>query len=177
MTAARLCYRTRQFWNYLGASTPPVEVEQVRQVLGPALAEVFARLGPGEQAHSFQVYRRLVERGESDPDLLKAALLHDAGKSRFPLKLWERVWIVVGKTLFPAAARSWGQVKGEPYNFRRAFVVAEQHPAWGAQMAEQAGAGPRLVQLIRRHQEKLAGELLSDEDRLLRVLQSVDDES
>jgi hypothetical protein len=182
MTAARLRYRTRQFWNYLGAKTPPVDEGQVRQVLGARLAEVFARLQPGEQAHCFQVYRRLAERGESDPDLLAAALLHDAGKSRFPLRLWERVWIVVGKALLPKQAQDWGQswneAQGAPAGLRRAFVIAEQHPAWGARMAEEAGAREQVVRLIRRHQERLPQDrAFSREERRLLALQSVDDEN
>lgn len=123
--------------------------------LPPKLLGLFIAMQPDEQAHSYEVFHELLEKGENNPDLLTAALLHDAGKSRHKLHIWERVWIVVGKALFPRQIVKWG-VPGEKdweFSWRRAFVIAEQHPAWGAQMAEEAGASPLVVRLIRWHQE------------------------
>ena len=82
------------------------------------------------------VWRRLVDQDEHNPDLLAAALLHDVGKSRFPLRLWERVLIVSLKAFFPDRATRWGV--GAAKGWRRALVVAAQHPTWGAEMARQA---------------------------------------
>jgi putative nucleotidyltransferase with HDIG domain len=140
---------------------------------------------PGEQAHSLAVFRRLQDQGETDRDLLAAALLHDVGKSRCLLRLWERVFIVLARGLAPRRARLWGQ--GAPRGWRRSLVVAEQHPEWGAQMAQKAGATTRTLELIRRHQEKIpacpqaAGIRAIDphpepEIALLIRLQSVDNE-
>jgi hypothetical protein len=53
-------------------------------------------------------------------------------------------------------------------------VVAIQHPAWGAEMAAEAGSSPLVVALIRRHQNLLQDEAVSLEDRLLGALQRVD---
>ncbi len=136
---------------------------------------IFNQMHPSEQAHSLRIARQLIEQGETHPDLLAAALLHDSGKSNHPLHLWERALIVLSKALFPDKAKQWGS--GGPKGWKRAFVVAEQHGEWGAQMAAQAGASPQVVELIRRHQlppERPAENL---EDRLLLRLQRVDDES
>jgi hypothetical protein len=122
---------------------------------------------PGEQAHSLRVLERLQRAGESDPDLMRAALLHDAGKVRSPLSLPDRALIVLGKRFLPGRVKRWGE--GEARGIQRAFVVAAQHPAWGAEMAAQAGATARTCDLIRRHQEE------AGEDRLLRALQEADD--
>jgi hypothetical protein len=119
----------------------------------------------------------LIERGENDPDLLRAALLHDAGKIRCPLQLWERTWIVLGKAFLPDLARKWGAAPADGEKvpvLRRPFIVSEQHPAWGAELALQAGLSPRAADLIRRHQSPASD---GEDDHLLRVLQSVDDES
>jgi hypothetical protein len=65
--------------------------------------------------------------------------------------------------------------------WRKAFVVAAQHPKWGAEMAAAAGTLPLAVALIRRHQDKPntieQQEINSREKLLLRILQSVDDSS
>jgi len=118
--------------------------------------------------------------GEEQPDLLAAALLHDVGKSDHPLHIWERVVIVLGKAFFPGQVRRWGQ--GEPTGWRRPFVVAEQHPAWGADMAAEAGASPTTATLIRHHQDLLVASGSQDTPPspitlLLLPLQALDNEN
>lgn len=174
MKVGSILYRTRQFWHVLWTVAAPEDWEQVRAILNPAQVALFTRLGPSERAHSLSVYERLCAKGETHPDLFVAALLHDVGKSRHPLRLWERVMIVVGKGLFPGQVKPWGS---EPAGgWRRPFVVAEQHPVWGAEMAAEAGTSPLAVALIGRHQN---ASLKTDslEDQLLRRLQAVDGNS
>ena len=135
---------------------------------------------PSEQSHSLAILNQLLDQGETNNDLLTAALLHDVGKNRFPLHAWERVVIVLGKAFLPNKTKLWGQ--GQPSGWRRPFVVAEQHPAWSAEMAAQAGASPIAVSLISRHQDKpiLQPEpekLPDDQDILLYRLQILDNES
>lgn len=156
-----------------------------REVLTPSLMALFLRMDPGEQAHSLAVFQKLKHGGETHDSLQAAALLHDVGKSRYPLRIWERVLIVLMKAFLPAALHSWGQ--GEPTGWRRPFVIAMQHPKWGAQMAAEAGAPPLVVSIIRRHQDNPvkfsddAGEFSSKdfslEDRLIYYLQYADNES
>lgn len=146
-----ISYRARQFFQALNAGPSPVELDQARAILSPELMHLFLRMGASDQAHSIQVMQKLREDSNSHPELLSAALLHDVGKCLYPLHVWERVMIVLAKAFFPEQARRWGS--GEAHGWKRAFVVAEQHPAWGAELAEQAGASPITIQLIRRHQE------------------------
>jgi putative nucleotidyltransferase with HDIG domain len=139
------------------------------------LVALFARFQPGEQAHSLKVYRALLALGETDPNLLAGALLHDIGKIRYPLHLWERAVIVLAKAIAPGRARRWGLAPLRWWN--RAFVIAEQHPAWGAELAAGAGAPPMVIELIHRHQTPPAQ---GDDTRLsqwLHKLQTVDDAS
>lgn len=148
-------YRTRQFWKALLASPTTHELKQVEAALSPKLMSLFTAMQPDEQAHSYSVFKALLENGAHHPDLLVAALLHDVGKSRHKLHLGERVLIVVGKKFFPQQSKKWGiPVPGWKRSWQRAFVIAQQHPIWGAQMAEEAGASPLVVQLIRWHQEE-----------------------
>ena len=176
MSLGRVRYRTRQFFLALRAAADPIYLEQARSLLPPAQIALFARMQSSEQAHAVSVYRQLVEQGETSPDLLTAALLHDVGKSLSPMHLWERVLIVLAKAAFPALSRRWGNLPAEGYGgWKRAFVVAEQHPAWGAALAAEAGCSAPTVALIRLHQELVSTATDAEIGRLLSKLQAVDD--
>jgi putative nucleotidyltransferase with HDIG domain len=180
MSLPRLVYRSEQFRKYLGFRSAPPKLSEAQQVLTPAQLSLFLRMQPGEQAHSLEVLRRLREQGEMDPDLLTAALLHDVGKVRFPLRLWERVWIVLAGVLLPGRFKTWGETPSEPEEkawWERLAMVAAQHPAWGAELAQEAGCSPRAVSLIRRHQDHAPLDLQNEENRLLARLQAVDERS
>ena len=211
MNASRIFYRTRQFWQALGANLSPEDLDLVREVLAPSQRRLFEKLQVSEKAHSMKVLRALLDQGENHPDLSVAALLHDVGKSRFPLNMWDRILIVVGKAFFPQRTKRWGSEppstlkslhpsdhRGLPTEafpepdrqglltetffriWRRPFIIAERHPAWGAEMAAQAGASPLAVALIRQHQDKLDPDLESNsgtEGYLLHKLQAEDDNS
>jgi putative nucleotidyltransferase with HDIG domain len=174
-------YRVGQFWKALTAVSDPQDLALVRQVLPPQLMALFLSLQTSEQMHSLSVLDQLRQQGETNEDLWVAALLHDIGKTRYPLRLWERVIIVMGNTFFPRRAKAWGQA--EPHGWKRPFVVAEQHAVWGAEMAASAGASSLAVKLIRRHQD-LSKQPLPDgsllhsetlEDQLLYRLKVADD--
>jgi hypothetical protein len=166
----RLAYRSRQFWRALLGPKTPVADSLLHQHLSPAQISLFRRMQTSEQAHASEVLARLTSAGQADPDLLAAALLHDAGKVRSPLTLPDRVLIVLGKRLFPQTMKRWGT--GEPKGLRRPFVAAAQHPAWGAELASAAGAASRTCELIRRHQD-----VPSADDSLLAALQEADNEN
>jgi hypothetical protein len=174
-------YRVRQVWVAVRGQPRPQDLELARSVLSPAQMALFLRMQPGEQLHSLAVLRRLEAQGMRQPDLLAAALLHDVGKSRLPLRLWERAWIVLVGALLPGSLARWGD---RPYHegqrlpaWQRPLVVACQHPEWGARMAEEAGASPLVISLIRRHQQKIPPDNNSQENRLLSMLQAVDDQN
>jgi len=170
MSAERIFYRTRQLWHGLWLTPTPNEMDRVRSMLTPAEIDLFNRLQPGEQSHSLTVFNKLSAAGESNSDLLVAALLHDVGKILYPLKLWERVWIVIGGVFFPRLSKKWavGDLADlENLSFwKKAFIVAEQHPKWGADLAVQANSSQLVVSLIRRHQQSLTvSEYMPNHDR------------
>jgi hypothetical protein len=185
MKLSRFPYRVRQLWRAARAQPSSQGLSMAQTILTPAQMALFARLQPFEQAHSLHMARALLEQGEKDPDLLVAALLHDGGKVCQPLRLWERAWIVIAMAFFPGLARKWGAVSQDsmPVSFfSRPFIVAEQHPAWGAELALKAGVSSRCADLIRAHQSQENGTSADPgspaaQDRLLRLLKSVDDES
>jgi hypothetical protein len=131
---------------------------------------------PAEQVHAYQLFKRLETSGQTTPDLLAAALLHDVGKIMIPLSIFDRIVIVMGGYLFhKAAALNWAE--GTPQGWRRPFVVAEHHAGWGADLASQAGAAPLAVELIRRHHDSPVRNPDSQTEHLLAALQAADNES
>ncbi|MFU8771076.1 MAG: hypothetical protein ACNA8H_01515 [Anaerolineales bacterium] len=184
MKLARILYRAHQFWQALVKKPTKIDLKFVESQLSPSEYLLFRRMHWSEQAHGLRVLRSLLDRGEHHPDLLKAALLHDVGKSCFPLRLWERVVIVVAKAVVPGRVIRWGASpmleNQAPADWRRGFIISEQHPGWGARMAAEAGMSPLAIDLIRYHQNGMSdvGKFSHSLDRhLLHVLQAADEES
>lgn len=170
---SKLTYRIWQFWQSL-KKPPGVEGwQKVEALLTRPELELFKSLPVPDQNHSLRVLTNLETRGETDSDLLKAALLHDIGKTRYPLARWERVFAVVVEGLFPALALEWG--KKDPWGIHRSLVIIHQHPIWGADLAEKAGSGQKVVWLIRHHEASDLSEVYDQEYiGLLQKLQNAD---
>ncbi len=169
-------YRIWQFWQILWAR-PLSEntLADVRHILTASEFALFQRFDCNDQQHSVRVLQMLQDAGHVHPDLWVAALLHDVGKTKVRISIWQRSFIVLSYALSSERIARWGV--GEAVGWKRPFVVKAQHPAWGAEMAEAAGATPLAVALIRRHQDVLGDTAVSEEDQLLRALQWADDQN
>lgn len=170
-----LTYRLAQFWRLLRA--PPLAEAawgEIGAILKPGELALFRRFSHGDQQHGYQVLRTLRAAGDDHPALLTAALLHDIGKTRFHIHVWERVVGSLGDIFFPGTAARWG--RGEPRGWRRPFAIRQQHAAWSAEMAAAAGSAPLAVALMRYHQDKELDQLDGELATLLRRLQWADDQ-
>jgi hypothetical protein len=149
-------------------------------VLSAAEYDLFCHFFASDQQHSINVMRLLRDSGQTQPDLLKAALLHDIGKTRADLHVWDRSLVVLGNRFMPKRAEAWGALttgdSAELNSWRKGFIVKVRHPAWGAKMAAAAGSSPLTVSLIRHHQDPVT-HIVTEEDHLLKLLQSADDQS
>ncbi len=174
-------YRVRQFWRILSLKIDQCELEQAKDLLTHQQWELFTQLQPGEQSHALAMYRKLLEQGENQPDLLVAALLHDAGKLRYRMNPLERSLVVLAKAVLPEQARLWGELPLSGWErtpgWRKAFVVARQHPGWGAELAREAGVSRLTESLIRKHHDLPCPETEPTENSLLHKLRLVDNES
>jgi hypothetical protein len=172
---SRLAYRSRQFWNALLSPSEGVKTENLRPHLTVAQLSLFHRMQPSEQAHAYQIFTHLETAGQTDPDLLGAALLHDVGKTLYPLSIFDRILIVLGKRLFRDARQRWAS--GNVNGLRRPFIVGERHAEWGAELASQAGATSRTVELIRYHHDPIRPDLDLQTQSLLAALQAADEKN
>ena len=170
---SKIGYRVWQFWQSLQKPPRPDELKKAQNILNPIELELFLKLPFPDKNHSLRVFSSLESAEETDPDLLKAALLHDIGKTCHPLKRWERVFAVLVGGLLPRKAVDWGQK--DPEGIHRALVVIHQHPVWGAELAEKAGTNQRVIWLIRHHEvADLTGLLDQGGVELLQKLQKAD---
>ncbi|MAU01709.1 MAG: hypothetical protein CL608_31610 [Anaerolineaceae bacterium] len=169
-------YRLWQFWQIVTAvPLEPAAREEIAAVLSPRELALFERFALNDQWHSYRVMKMLREAGHDHPALLIAALLHDVGKTKLPLSIWERSLIVLASILLPRQTAVWGQ--GEAVGWKRPFVVKMQHPAWSAEMVTAVDSDPLAIVLIQRHQDPIAPDDQSEEAKLLRLLQWADDQN
>ena len=168
----RFSYRFQQLLRNLRSQPNSEMLGHAAQVLTPGQLLLFRSMSPADQAHSLRVMQSLRQRGRSEKHLLAAALLHDVGKARHPLRVWERALIVIIQSLSPRLADRLAQ--GEVDSWQRPFVIAAHHPRWGAEMVDEVGGSIELIELIRSHQDEPEtienGDLIKD----LRVLQAAD---
>lgn len=177
----RILYRVRQFRHTLSRKIDPQSVDRVRKNLTLPQSELFDTLQASEKNHALTMVNKLLDQGESQPDLLVAALLHDIGKLRYRLNPFERAMIVIGQAVMPAQAKSWGSIPpgGRDHlpGWRKAFILAEHHAEWGAEMARLVGASPLTVELIRLHHSPPLIDPEIEEYCLQKTLWLVDNES
>lgn len=144
---------------------------EAEAILPPAARTWFRSLPRDAQWHGLNVMRDLQHAGYTQPELLAAALLHDAGKIEAANGPVVRALMVLARKFAPdwLAQRSrldWRSARG----LDRVAAVAAQHPQIAAERAAQCGCDPITIDLIRRHQAKT-----ETTDDLLRALQQVDD--
>ena len=138
--------RTRQFRSHLRAHVSPLERAALASWVSPAQLEVFDAMHVADQRHGLDVVATLRRDGASDPDLLVAGLLHDAGKG--DTGVWPRVAYALGQHY---GAGIWSTARWLP-GWGARLDRLRDHADASARIASAAGCSPRTVELI-RHQD------------------------
>ncbi len=171
-----LTYRVWQFWQSFKPDLSQKDLDRIRLYLSPVEIILFTKMPTPDQNHSMKVFNTVLDTGESDEDLIKAALLHDIGKGLHRLRRRERVFAVFVGGFSPELALTWG--KGEPVGFKRPLVIIHQHPDWGAELAAGAGCSEDLVWLIQNHENYHPPASTSQRKlELLNILQTADNQN
>ncbi len=156
------------------AFSRPVDRHLAAAFLTPELFALFNRLQRSEQLHSLNVLRVVLSQGPTPPDLAAAALLHDVGKIRCRLAVWQKTLAVLVRAFAPRLYRRWAD--GDPaQRWNQPFAVAVHHPAWGAELLAAAGASDTLVWLVAHHADDPARWAQHPNLYLLQRLQWADD--
>lgn len=141
----RPVYRARQFGSHLFARVSTDERKAAHDLLPPRAAIVFDRMPVADQRHALDVVARLRASGQTDRDLLAAALLHDVGKGA-RVRLWHRVVAVLVEAFAPSRLARLGS--NDPTSWRYPFHLQRHHEALSADAALAAGCGPRVASFI-----------------------------
>jgi HD domain len=141
----------------------------VQTALGPDLFGLFSGMSLYEQPHALCVCDRVTNAGDSDPDLIAAALLHDVGKRRrdSQFSTLDRVLVVlISRTGLHTRNTRFQYL---PRTVRQTLIASELHAEVGADLVRQHGGSARLCWLIAQHQHY---DVIADND--LDVLQDAD---
>ena len=159
--------RVAQFIGHVTARVRPEEEAFVGRVLPAPAARLFVRMPVADRRHGLDVAAKLVEAGHDDPDLLAAALLHDAGKGD-RMRLWHRIAGVLLEAIAPRALAR--LASADPSSWRHAFHLYLDHARISSDLALAAGCSQRAAGFIR-------GAAVADDAQLLRALKVADDAS
>ena len=135
--------KVRQTKRHLLARVPAHERDAAAAWLSPAQLAVFDAMHVADRRHGLDVVAALRTGGISDPEVLLAGLLHDAGKG--DAGLIPRVVYSLGQAHLGWVERFVAWLPG----MRRTLVRLETHQETSARIAEAAGCSNRTVELIR----------------------------
>ena len=139
-------HRVEQFFGHVRASVTPDETAAARRLLPGSAWPLFAAMPVADRRHALDVVNRLTAAGVDDPDLLVAALLHDAAKGH-RMRLWHRVTGVLLEAVAPAQLRR--LASPDPRSWRYPFHLYLHHADLSADAAAAAGCSPRAAGFIR----------------------------
>ncbi len=150
---ASVLYRIKQFY-WVVSARPLSERDRQRigHILSPAEIDLFNRYSLSDQNHAVRVLTAIQASGHHHPALLKAALLHDIGKTKLRLTVWDRSLNVLASLIVPHGVAKWGQDASLNDRWRTAFIMNEYHAHWGAVMVADIDGDCLLYQLIDLHQ-------------------------
>lgn len=139
-------HRVGQFVGHLTARVRRDEAALAHRILPPSAASLFDTMPVADRRHGLDVAQRLVARGLDDPDLLAAALLHDAAKGP-GMRLWHRV---AGVLLGAVAPRLLARLASpDVRSWRHGLHLYLHHEPMSADAALAAGCSERAAAFIR----------------------------
>lgn len=149
--------KLRQARHHVRASVAPRERDAAAAWLSPPQLALFDAMHVADRRHGLDVVASLRAGGDTDPELLVAGLLHDAGKGEIGFA--PRVVYSLTTAYGAWIARALGWWPGMTDSIAR----LRRHAETSARLAEAAGCSTRAVELIRWQDEPhdpVAGERL-----------------
>lgn len=138
--------KVRQFRSHVTARVGADERAGLVDRLTPRQLALFDSMHVADRRHGLDVVATLRAEGVTDPDVLLAGLLHDAGKGQ--IGVWPRVAYSLGQAY---GAWIWRAASVLP-GWRTALQRLRDHAQSSARLAVEVGCSARTVDLI-RHQD------------------------
>jgi hypothetical protein len=138
--------KVRQFRSHVTARVGADERAGLVDRLTPAQLALFDSMHVADRRHGLDVVATLRAEGVTDPEVLLAGLLHDAGKGQ--TGVWPRVAYSLGQAYGTWVWRVAAVLPG----WRAALRRLQDHAEVSARLAADAGCPPRTVELI-QHQD------------------------
>jgi hypothetical protein len=166
--------RIEQGLRALFAFSQTVDYALAETYLNEKQMGLFRAMAKSEQLHSLNVLRDVLAQEATTPhDLAVAALLHDSGKSRWRLAVWQKTISVLVKFFLPKLD---ARLRDSTLNFWTApFVVRRHHPQWSGELLSEIGASEAAIWLVTHHANNRAHLLNSPYHPLLLRLKAADD--
>jgi UTP:GlnB (protein PII) uridylyltransferase len=150
-------YRIQQFFKSLFVTKGMVDMEFVHKHLTAAQEGVFLRMQAYDRYHSVYFAKTLISNVYKVPeDLIVAALLHDVGKSRYPINSFHRMGAVVARRFAPQVMEK--ENEEEVAFLNRTVLVSNHHAEWSENMAKSAGVSDLTAWIIAHHEDKVLDE-------------------
>lgn len=145
--------RVQQGIRALLAFATPLDAHLAQQHLSQAELIAFQQMSRAEQLHSLNVLRDVLAQADVTPNALAVvALLHDVGKSRYHLAVWQKTIAVLVKAFIPRLSNHLS--RDETLNFWRApFTVRTYHPKWSAEILRDCQSDAVAIWLAEHHQD------------------------
>lgn len=145
-------HRIGQGVRALLADASPLDIGLAEQYLTAKELAAFCELSRAEQLHSLRVLQGVLKQEESTPRILAAsALLHDVGKSRYHLAVWQKTFCVIVTAVMPSLARQLGKNEGISV-LRAPFAVRQHHARWGRDILRYCQSEDEVEWLVENHQ-------------------------
>lgn len=157
------------------AASPDMALAQ--KYLSDCEYAAFRGLSRSEQLHSLNVLRAVLSAEPNTPQALtSASLLHDVGKSRRRLAVWQKTLAVLAVSMAPGLSRRLSR-EGSTSAWRIPFIVHQHHPKWGGDILRSCGSDADLIWLVEHHQAEATEHREHPCFRLLQRLQTADSAS
>ena len=143
--------RIRQGIRALFAFAQDVDFDLAERYLNTKQMALFRALAPAEQLHSLNVLRDVLQQADQTPhDLAVAALLHDSGKCRVHLAVWQKTLSILVKKFMPRLDSALS-VEPDLTFWRAPFIVRRHHPKWSGELLAEIGASDCAIWLATHH--------------------------
>lgn len=152
------------------------DLSLARRYLAVCEFKAFCSMSRSEQLHSLNVLQNVLAGNPKAPKaLIKAALLHDVGKSRYRLSLWQKTLAVIIEAIAPGANRQLSEDQTMSF-WRAPFIVRRHHARWSGETLRSCGASADVIWLVERHQDNAERHRDNPRYSLLASLQRADGE-